>query len=355
MLLVPAATTGAEPGGAGFAQAPTFVCDARAGAVLSANRAGWQFWGGDGSSPDPVAIDRAMPALDRLRALAEAGLSARDLELNLTFWTARGIAQRNCFVSGPETGARFVVRLSGLPAAADLTPHPSEGVEQAKLAHEIRTPLSAVISYAEVLKDEHFGPLGNPCYRSYASNIFESARHVLRLVDGMLQGFLDRSSASRLTFTNVAADEVIESCLILARPVAERAGVDLIASLPSDPPHVVADELSLKQILLNLLANAIKFSRRGDRVSVTAATPAIGKFEISVCDTGPGMAEPQVHFEPWCQRSARAGTANAGLGFGLPLAKALAEANGASLHINSELGRGTCVTLTFAKDRVVPV
>ena len=355
MHLLPAAATGAEPGGAGFAQPPTFVCDARAGAVLSANRAGWQFWGGDGSSPDPVAIDRAMPALDRLRALAEAGLSARDLELNLTFWTARGIAQPKCFVSGPETGARFVVRLSGLPAAAGLTPHPSEAVEQAKLAHEIRTPLSAVISYAEVLKDEHFGPLGNPYYRSYASNIFESARHVLRLVDGMLQGFLDRSSASRLTFTNVAAAEVIESCLILARPVAERAGVDLIASLPPDPPHVVADELSLKQILLNLLANAIKFSRRGDRVSVTAATPAIGKFEISVCDTGPGMAEPQVHFVPSCQRSGRAATANAGLGFGLPLAKALAEANGASLHINSELGRGTCVTLTFAKDRVVPV
>jgi signal transduction histidine kinase len=356
MLLLPAAATGAEPGGAGFAQAPTFVCDARAGVVLSANRAGWQFWGSGGGSSDPVAIDRAMPALDRLRALAEAGLSVRDLELDLTFWTARGVAQPKCRLSGPETGALFVVRLMGLPAAAGgPTPQPSDAVEQAKLAHEIRTPLSAVISYAEVLKDEHFGPLGNPCYRSYASNIFESARHVLRLVDGMLQGFLDRSSASRLTFTNVAAAEVIESCLILARPVADRAGVDLIACLPPDPPHVVADELSLKQILLNLLANAIKFSRRGDRVSVTAATPAIGKFEISVCDTGPGMAEPQVPVVPWCQRSARAGTANAGLGFGLPLAKALAEANGASLHINSELGRGTCVTLTFGKDRVMPV
>src|SRR5262245_2136535 len=355
MLLLPAAATGAEPGGAGFAQAPTFVCDAAAGAILSANPAGWQFWGSEGCLPDPVAIDRAMPALDRLRALAKAGLSARDLELNLTFWTARGIAQGTCFVSGPETGARFVVRLAVASAGAGPTTDPSEAVEQAKLAHEIRTPLSAVISYAEVLKDEHFGPLGNACYRTYAANIFESARHVLRLVDGMLQGFLDRSSASRLTFTNVAADEVIESCLVLARPVAERAGVDLIASLPPDPPHLVADELSLKQILLNLLANAIKFSRRGDRVRVMANTSAIGKFEIAVCDTGPGMAEPEAHFAPRCQHGGRAGTANAGLGFGLPLAKALAEANGASLLINSELGRGTCVTLTFGKDRVVLV
>src|SRR5262245_12272994 len=355
MLLFPAAAVGAEPGGAGFAQALAFVCDATAGTILAANAAGWQFWGGGGSPPDLLAIDRAMPALERLRGLAEAGLKARDLELHLTFWTVRGVAQPKCYVSGPESGARFLVRLSALSAGAGPTPHPSEAVEQAKLAHEIRTPLSAVISYAEVLKDEHFGPLGNACYRTYASNIFESARHVLRLVDGMLQGFLDRSSASRLTFTNVAADEVIESCLVLARSVAERAGVDLVACLPPDPPHLIADELSLKQILLNLLANAIKFSRRGDRVRVTAESPALGKFEISVCDTGPGMAEPQVHFAPRCQQGARAGTANAGLGFGLPLAKALAEANGAALHINSELGRGTCVTLTFGKDRVVPV
>jgi len=210
-----------------------------------------------------------------------------------------------------------------------------------------------VISYAEVLKDEHFGPLGNACYRTYASNIFESARHVLRLVDGMLQSFVDRSSASRLTFTNVAADDVIESCLVLARPVAERAGVDLVVSLPPNPPQVVADELSLKQILLNLLANAIKFSRRGDRVSVCALNPANGVLHISVADTGPGMPQPGGagggHCPPLGDRP------KAGLGFGLPLAKALAEANGASLQIESELGRGTCVTITFGKDRVVPV
>jgi signal transduction histidine kinase len=355
MLLLPQAATGAEPGGAGFTQAPTFVCDARAGAIVAANPAGWQFWGGGVSCTGPVWIDRAMPALDRLRALAAADQSTSDLELNLTFWTAHGIAAPQCFVSGPAAGARFVVRLAGWSGRAGLTPSPSQAVEQAKLAHEIRTPLSAVISYAEVLKDEHFGPLGNPCYRTYASNIFESARHVLRLVDGMLQGFLDRSSASRLTFTNVAAAEVIESCLVLARPVAERAGVDLVASLPADPPHVVADELSLKQILLNLLANAIKFSRRGDRVRLAADNAATGRFEISVSDTGPGMAEPQAHVPNRCQRDTRTDGGNAGLGFGLPLAKALAEANGASLSINSELGRGTCVTLTFGKDRVVPV
>src|SRR5262245_19772630 len=355
MPLALQASAGAQLGGTGFAQEPTFVLDAGAGAILSANAAGWMVWGVEGGADVPFWIDRAMPALDSLRALAEARASASELELDLTFWTARGMVQPKCLVSGLQSppGPRFLVRLPESIGAGGSADGASEVVEQAKLAHEIRTPLSAVISYAEVLKDEHFGPLGNACYRTYASNIFESARHVLRLVDGMLQSFVDRSSASRLTFTNVAADDVIESCLVLARPVAERAGVDLVASLPPNPPQVVADELSLKQILLNLLANAIKFSRRGDRVSVSALNPATGVLHISVADTGPGMAQPGAPGGGHCP--SQVGGRKAGLGFGLPLAKALAEANGASLQIESELGRGTCVTLTFGKDRVVPV
>ena len=355
MPLALQASAGAQLGGAGLAQEPTFVLDVGAGAILSANAAGWMVWGVEGGADVPFWVDRAMPALDRLRALAEAGGSPSELELDLTFWTARGILQPKCLVSGPQSpaGPRFLVRLSEPIGPGGSANGASEVVEQAKLAHEIRTPLSAVISYAEVLKDEHFGPLGNACYRTYASNIFESARHVLRLVDGMLQSFVDRSSTSRLTFTNVAADDVIESCLVLARPVAERAGVDLIASLPPNPPQVVADELSLKQILLNLLANAIKFSRRGDRVSVCALNPATGVLHISVADTGPGMAQPAAPGGGHCPAEVRG--RKTGLGFGLPLAKALAEANGASLQIESELGRGTCVTLTFGKDRVVPV
>jgi signal transduction histidine kinase len=350
-ILEPAAS--AQRGGGGFARAPTFVVDVYAGAVLTANPAGWKLWGRVGASASPLWIDRAMPALDRLRALANAGLSASDLEQRLTFWTPRGIIEPKCLISGPEppSSTRFAVRLAEVGASEAGGNDHADLVEEAKLAHEIRTPLSAVISYAEVLKDEHFGPLGNASYRTYAANIFESARHVLRLVDGMLQGFLDRSYGSRLTFTNVASDRVIESCLMLARPVAESAGVELVLSLPPNPPLIVADELSLKQILLNLLANAIKFSHQGDQVSVTAVFPASGALRISVADTGPGMGQTG-RAGPRELPTAGAGT---GLGFGLPLAKTLAEANGASLKIDSEPGRGTCVTLTFAKDRVVPV
>jgi two-component system, cell cycle sensor histidine kinase PleC len=353
----PEPSTGPALGGVGSLREPAFVLDAAAGAILAANRAGWQVWGLDGGPGCPVWIDQAMPALHCLRQLANAGTIARDLAQPLTLWTQRGIVAPLCFVSGPQPphGARFSVRLCELTPPVLFGNATGATMEQAKLAHEIRTPLSAVISYAEVLKDEHFGPLGSSCYRTYAANIFESARHVLRLVDGMLQAFLDRSRASRLTFTNVAADGVIESCLVLARPVAERAGVELVVCLPADPPHIIADELSLKQILLNLLANAIKFSRQGERVSVSVTHLASGALHISVADTGPGMAQPPCAAARQQPAESNGGAPNTGLGFGLPLAKALARANGADLHIASELGRGTCVTVAFAKDRVVPV
>ena len=131
------------------------------------------------------------------------------------------------------------------------------------LAHELRTPLSAVIAYAEILKNEHFGPLANPRYRSYARDIYDSARHALGVVDSMLRGDRTRSALPSLAFADVDPAGVVESCLTVARPLAERAGLALGVELGPRLPRIVADELALRQMLLNLLANAIKFARRG--------------------------------------------------------------------------------------------
>jgi signal transduction histidine kinase len=112
---------------------------------------------------------------------------------------------------------------------------------------------------------------------------------------------------------------------------------------------VVADELSLKQMLLNLITNAIKFARPGDRVTVGVAYDLDGPLRFAVADTGPGMSlSPAAEGGPGYVKKA-------GLGIGLPLTRALAEANGAALLIDSQPGRGTCVTIAFGKDRVVPV
>jgi signal transduction histidine kinase len=275
----------------------------------------------------------------------------------LTFWTARGVASWLCQLAVDDAG--LVTIMVSLPPAkagaahadivrrnghaAALPKLPPEVGRDAWLAHELRTPLSAIIAYAELLKDEHFGPLGSTRYRGYARDIHEGARHALGVVDSMLRGHPVREPAA-LSFCDLDLTGIVESCLAVVRPLAERAGLEMGMTCTPRLPRIVADERTLKQMLLNLLANAVKFARPGDRVTVTVAYDGAGPLRLSVVDTGPGMAGGK-GAEP----------AATSLGLGLPLSRALAAANGASLDIASAPGQGTCVTISFAEDRVVPV
>jgi signal transduction histidine kinase len=223
---------------------------------------------------------------------------------------------------------------------------------RARLAHELRTPLSAVVAYAEILKEEHFGPLASRRYQGYARNIYESARHALSVVDSMLKHDPAPSGVPQLTFTDIDPGAIVESCLMVAHPLADQAGLTLSAEIPSQLPRVVADEVSLKQMLLNLLANAIKFTRRGDQVKVSVAYDGNGPLSISVADTGPGMCPPVAAIGAVPLKQGLAAP-DGGLGLGLPLTQTLAEANGAILAIESAKGKGTCATISFGKNRVV--
>ncbi len=352
---------------------PAFVVDAVAGTIAAANAAARRAWGLDarGGHSDhraaATAIDRAMPALRRLPALAHSGASA-----TLPFWTARGLLHLHCRVepAGPA-GGRYLVR--ALPAegrgpaargprsGASLPTHGpgTEAVQMsalARLGHEVRTPLGAAIAYAEILKEEHFGPLGNARYREYARIIFDSARHALGVIDGMLAGDLGGTGLPDFAFRDLDPARVIDNCVAVARPLAERARLDLVAELPPGTPRIVADEVSLTQMLLNLITNAIKFARPGDRVRLGAVHGPDGSLRIEVTDTGPGMEACTI---PWQEDAATqdppASRPDGGLGIGLPLTRALAEANGAALIVDSTPGHGTRVTIAFGKDRVVPV
>jgi signal transduction histidine kinase len=340
------------------------VFDVVAGALVSANAAGWKAWGLDpGAVAPPIALDAAMPALQRLRQLA-GGQGKDDYVLEtLTFWTARGLVRLCGQVQAADAasvrvvGRTFPVEGAGARTvnghAAGERHWPTDIAHAAWLAHELRTPLSAVIAYAEILKDEHFGPLADARYRGYARDIYEGARHALGVVDSMLRTDPARPSVSTLAYTDLDPASVVESCLAVARPLAERAGIDLGARYAPRLPRIVADEVSLKQILLNLLANAVKFARRGDHVTIAVAHDGDGPLLISVADTGPGMGlGGDVGTEP---PAGDAGSHGTGLGLGLPLARALAAANGAVVDIESEPGQGTCVTIAFGRDRVVPV
>ena len=334
-------------------QCPILHFDAQAGTLLDANPMGWALWGRDAANPrPPIALDAAMPAMRRLQALAKARDCNAGARQQLTFWTARGLVTLDCRVTLDATRSGLVVvqamhggaDAAGAGAAAKSSCQGAAGDVgfDARLAHELRTPLSAVIAYAEILKNEHFGPLANPRYKEYACDIFESARHALGVIDSMLQGERARSDLPALAFVDLDPADVVDRCMTVARPLAARAGLALDAELPERLPRVIADELSLRQMLLNLLSNAIKFAHTGDKVAIAVDYDCGGPLRISVSDTGPGMCEAP-------KREA------AGLGLGLPLTRALAAANGASVAIESAPGRGTRVTIAFAKDRVVPV
>ncbi len=344
---------------------PAFVIDAVAGAVVAANAAARRAWALDASDGRTdlraaTAIDRAMPALRQLPTLGRSGDSA-----TLTFWTSRGLLHLHCRVQavGPS-GGRYLVR--ALPGVSLPTTHrpgaePTQMSALARLGHEVRTPLGAAIAYAEVLKEEHFGPLGNARYREYARTIYDSARHALGVIDGMLAGDRGGTGLPDLAFRDLDPAGVIDNCLAVTRPLAERAGLDLVADMAPNMPRVIADEVSLKQMLLNLITNAIKFARPGDRVTLGAVQGADGSLRIEVTDTGPGMETCAFPWKegPWQDGAAApeppASRSDGGLGIGLPLTRALAEANGATLIVDSAPGHGTRVTIAFGKDRVVPV
>ncbi|MET0193964.1 MAG: HAMP domain-containing sensor histidine kinase, partial [Hyphomicrobiaceae bacterium] len=325
------------------------LIDVEDAAVLDANAAGWALLGIDAGAPHhPLALDCAMPAMQQLRALPA---DDRKPCVTLTFWVARRSIRATCEINlHGDTGALRLVRVLGLEgerqsataARTDVPPGPTRDVElRSKLAHELRTPLGAVIAYAEILKDEHFGPMASDRYKNYARNIYESARHAMGVVDGMLKADCEAAGAPQLTFADIEPARIVESCLLVAQPLAEKAGLTLSAEVPASLPRIVADAVSLRQMLLNLLANAIKFARCGDRVKVTVAYDLDGPLRISVVDTGPGMQEADHAADQMIRLPPRLRPANAGFGLGLPLTRTLAEANGAVLAIDSALGRGT--------------
>jgi len=340
---------------------PELTVDAVAGLLLAANSRGWAIWGLDAATVSPpVALDSAMPALLRLREIARKNTAAASAPEALTFWTARGVVRLVCRVA-PDARAGAIVTVKALvpeetASVARCSNEPTRVAFDARLAHELRTPLSAVIAYSEILKDEHFGPLASARYKGYARDIYDSARHALGVVDSMLRSDPGGSVVPPLAMAELEPARVVESCLTVVRPLAERAGLVLDVQLEPHLPRIVADELSLKQMLLNLLSNAIKFARPGDSLTVAVTGERDAALHISVIDSGPGMVMNGA--DAACAEAARVDTARPvapGLGLGLPLSRALATANGATLGIQSAPGEGTRATISFGPDRIVAV
>jgi PAS domain S-box-containing protein len=225
----------------------------------------------------------------------------------------------------------------------------------AKISHEIRTPLNAIIGFSEVMIEERFGPIGNERYREYLKDIHASGGHLLSLVNDLLDLSKIEAGKLELTFTGVALNDLTQQCVAIMQPQANRERIIIRTSLPHALPQVVADARSVRQIVLNLLSNSIKFTGAGGQVIVSTALNDNGGVVLRVRDTGIGMSEQDLvtALEPFRQLATSARGGSGGTGLGLPLTKALAEANRASFHITSAPKDGTLVEIAFPASRVL--
>jgi signal transduction histidine kinase len=225
----------------------------------------------------------------------------------------------------------------------------------AKISHEIRTPLNAMTGFAEVMMAERFGPVGNERYREYLKDIHGAGTHLVALLNDLLDLSKVETGRLEMTFANVNVNELTQQCVGIMQPQANRARIIIRTSLTPALPQVVADERTLRQIVLNLIANAIKFTGPGGQVIVSTALSDGHEVMLRVRDTGVGMSERDIEaaLEPFRQVATSGSWGSGGTGLGLPLTKALAEANRANFTIKSAPNAGTLVEIAFPTSRVV--
>ena len=223
----------------------------------------------------------------------------------------------------------------------------------AKISHEIRTPLNAILGFAEVMAEERLGPIGNERYKEYVHDIHNSGTHVMSLVNDLLDLSKIEAGKMELEFSSVDANRVVAECVTMMHPQAATDRVVMRLSLAPRLPNIVADERSLRQIVLNLLSNAVKFNEAGGQVIVSTALTDAGHAVVRIRDTGIGMTDTDVQaaMEPF--RQLATARKKHGTGLGLPLTKALVEANRASFIIKSKKNEGTLVEVAFPPTRVL--
>ncbi|OAN54138.1 hypothetical protein A6A04_12930 [Paramagnetospirillum marisnigri] len=225
----------------------------------------------------------------------------------------------------------------------------------ANMSHELRTPLNAVLGFAQIMVDEMWGDLGNDRYKEYVGIIVDSGQHLLSLISQVLDMSVIEAGRATLRETQVNLHDVITSSVRLLSSQAESSDIALTAKVPDDLPRLMGDLTAVQRVLLNLLGNALKFTKPGGSVALSASHDMSG-ITICVRDTGVGikaadLARVLMPFEQGGQKTLV--KEREGVGLGLPISKSLMELHGGTLSIDSAEGKGTTACVHFPLSRVV--
>jgi len=218
----------------------------------------------------------------------------------------------------------------------------------ANISHELRTPLNSIIGFAEVVKNEIMGPIGNEQYKEYINDIHGSGSHLLSLINDILDYSKAEAGKLELSIADMDLNKTVKTCLRLVESRAEQSGVTIVDDIPKEHIVLRTDAKKLKQVLLNLLSNAIKFTPSGKTVNVNIWKEIVGDWTIiEIKDDGIGMSPKDIPkaLSPFGQVDSELSRKYEGTGLGLPLTKKFVEFMGGEFHIKSELDVGTTITL----------
>ena len=311
--------------------------------------------------------DRAM-VLDRIRARLAGEEAVSNYELRLvrddgTVVWAEVLAAMVVWDGKPASLAWLTDVSARKHAEAELvkSKQAAEYANSAKsqflatMSHELRTPLNAILGFSEVLTSQLLGPMEQPKYLEYAQDIHESGRHLLDLINDILD--LAKLEAGKLELheTDISLPRTIERCVTLVRGRARQGNVTVHVEVPHGLPTMRGDERALRQVLLNLLSNAVKFTPEGGAVTVSGSFDAALGFELSVSDTGIGMSRKDIEtaFSPFGQIDSALSRKHEGTGLGLTITRELVRLHGGDVTIESVPDRGTTVTACFPAARAI--
>ncbi|HML29246.1 MAG TPA: HAMP domain-containing sensor histidine kinase, partial [Hyphomicrobium sp.] len=255
----------------------------------------------------------------------------------------------------------LISELEEATAISDEARRRAEAANKAKsrflatMSHELRTPLNAIMGFSEVMEQELLGPIGSDVYRDYAHNIYKSGDHLLCIINEILD--LSRIEAGRydLNEETVRLTDIAEDCQRLVKIKADSKALTIVEDFAPDLPQVWVDPRAIRQICLNLLSNALKFTPKGGRITLIIGHTQDGGQFLTVADTGPGIPKNEIPrvLQAFGQGSLAHETAEGGTGLGLSIVQNLIHLHGGTFDLQSELRKGTEVTITIPPQRVV--